>query len=196
MEPNGSCPNRKVDRIGNALVPLSKTDEEDFVCPSLFCISVALLETAESFREYAAARQHSLVLDIEPGQMYNGEEYTLRQLTGILLENAVKYAAENSEIRFFLKRQKKGIFLTCENRCETLPDSHQADRLFDRFYQVDPSRNRKTDGFGIGLSIARNIAEAHRGSITAQILPDDKICFSVFLPEHGKSERKKIQPGG
>ena len=52
--------------------------------------------------------------------------------------------------------------------------------MFDRFYRVDPSRNAATGGFGIGLSIARSIAEGHKGSITADY-EDGRICISAVL---------------
>ena len=58
------------------------------------------------------------------------------------------------------------------NCCEGLIQQ-QADKLFDRFYRADPSRNAATGGFGIGLSIARGIAEAHKGSICARMVGEE-----------------------
>lgn len=52
--------------------------------------------------------------------------------------------------------------------------------MFDRFYRVDPSRNAAAGGFGIGLSIARSIAEGHKGSITADY-KDGRISISAVL---------------
>ena len=62
----------------------------------------------------------------------------------------------------------------------TLDTDGPLDRLFDRFYRPDASRTAATGGFGIGLSIARSIAEGHKGGIRAS-LEDGKICFRAEL---------------
>lgn len=85
-----------------------------------------------------------------------------------MLDNAVKYAAEGTEIRFSLSKAHRGVTVRCSNECESL-DTAELDKLFDRFYRADKSRS--SGGFGIGLSIARSIAEGHKGSIKA-VSPD------------------------
>ena len=64
--------------------------------------------------------------------------------------------------------------------CEELPQN-ELDKLFDRFYRADPSRSSEKKGFGVGLSIARGIAEAHKGSITAACPEKGMIEFTVLL---------------
>ena len=76
------------------------------------------------------------------------------------------------------ERGKKGPVLRTVNCCEGLTQQ-QADKLFDRFYRVDQSRT--TGGFGIGLSMARSIAEGHKGSIKATCREDGEIEFTVSL---------------
>ena len=66
-----------------------------------------------------------------------------------------------------LKRNRKGCCIAARNACENL-DSLEADKLFDRFYRGEPSRNAGTPGFGVGLSMARSIAENHRGAAYAK----------------------------
>ena len=83
----------KLRDLVNALVSLSRMDEEDSPLQLLpFPVSDAVRETAESFRDYAEAAGHSLELDIEPDLTFCGDEYAVRQLGSILLDNAVKYA--------------------------------------------------------------------------------------------------------
>lgn len=91
---------------------------------------------------------------LPPGLTYCGDEYAIRQLVSILLDNAVKYAA---------------------------PDTAVLGRLFDRFYRADPARSAETGGFGIGLSIARSIAEGHRGTIRAESPDGRTIVFTAEL---------------
>ena len=63
--------------------------------------------------------------------------------------------------------------LRVSNGCDPLPEK-ELNKLFDRFYRADSSRNAATGGFGIGLSIARSIAEGHRGSIRAKSADDGR----------------------
>ena len=163
----------KLTALVNALVTLSRMDEG--VSPmkmELFPLSEAVADTAESFRGLAQSKGHELVLDIAPEMTYRGDEYAIRQLVSILLDNAVKYARAGSTITLTLEKTRRGAVLHCRNGSDPLPEETLA-KLFDRFYRADPSRNAATGGFGIGLSIARGIAEAHKGSICARMVGEE-----------------------
>ncbi|MBD9204061.1 MAG: hypothetical protein EGQ29_05670 [Clostridiales bacterium] len=71
----------------------------------------------------------------------------------------------------------RGVALRVSNRCENA-GSIDTGKLFDRFYRADPART--AGGFGIGLSIARSIAEGHRGAISAR-MEGDTITFTALL---------------
>ena len=168
----------KLTALVNALVTLSRMDEG--VSPlkmEPFPLSEAVADTAEPFRDLAQSKGHALVLDIAPNLTYKGDEYAIRQLVSILLDNAVKYARADSPITLTLEKGRKGVVLRQSNRCAE-PESIDPAKLFDRFYQADPSRG--AGGFGIGLSIARSIAEGHRGTIRAAV-SGDTITFTAEL---------------
>ena len=137
-------------------------------------------ETAESFRAFAEERGHALRLAIAPGVTYTGDEYAVRQLVSILLDNAVKYASEGTPIDFSMERRRKGLVLTCRNDCAPIPPE-KLQRLFDRFYRADPSRSAGTGGFGLGLSVARSIAEGHHGSARAHCPTEHSVEFVLEL---------------
>ena len=169
----------KLRDLVNSLVSLSRMDEEQSplkMCD--FSLSDAVSETVGSFADFAAANGHMLTAEIAPEILYHGDEYAIRQMVSILLDNAVKYASDGSPIRLTLEKGKKGPVLRTVNCCEGLIQQ-QADKLFDRFYRVDQSRT--TGGFGIGLSMARSIAEGHKGSIKATCREENKIEFTVLL---------------
>ena len=169
----------KLTELVNSLVTLSRMDEENSPLKmEPFPISGAVTETAESFRELAQTAGHALTVQVTEGLVCCGDEYAVRQLVSILLDNAVKYAAPDSPIGLTLSRSRRGVTLSVSNRCE---DAEHIDtsRLFDRFYRADPARSGG-NGFGIGLSIARGIAEGHRGSIAAAI-DGDTITFTAEL---------------
>lgn len=170
----------RLTELVNSLVSLSRMDEENPPFhPAQFCISDTVRETAESFEDFAAANGKRLKLDIAPGIAYFGDEYAVRQLISVLADNAVKYSSAGSDIELSLKPGKKGIVIKTVNECGGIT-REQLDRLFDRFYRADPSRS-SARGFGIGLSLARSIAEAHNGSITARSEDGKTVEFTVLL---------------
>lgn len=169
----------KLTSLVNSLVTLSRMDEEDSpLRMEEFPVSDAVRETAETFVDFAASKGHELRLSITDGLTYRGDEYAVRQLVSILLDNAVKYALPDSPIEFSLEKVKRGVVLRSSNACEDVAPEN-AQKLFDRFYRADQSRSSGS-GFGIGLSIARSIAEGHHGSIRA-IVDDGKIAFTAEL---------------
>ena len=169
----------KLKELVNSLVTLSRMDEEETPLKFAdFDISAALSETADSFNESAEAAGHRLITDIAPDIHYNGDEYAVRQLVSILLDNAVKYASPDSPITLKLERDRKGVVIRSSNGCDNV-DAEDTKKLFDRFYRADKARG--SGGFGIGLSIARSIAEAHKGSIKAELTDNNTIEFTVHL---------------
>ncbi len=171
----------KLRELVNSLVTLSRMDEEDSPLKfEHFSISDALLETVDSFADYAESNGHALKVNITPDLDFYGDEYAIRQLASILLDNAVKYAAAGSDITFSLVKNKKHILIKTSNACQNV-DEDSLRHLFDRFYRPDQSRSHETGGFGIGLSIARSIAEGHKGTIHACCPVKDQIEFTVKL---------------
>ena len=172
---------QKMSGLINRLVTLSRLDEEHPpIAPADFDLAQATMETAESFRSSAEDAGLSLRLDIPPQLVYLGDEAALRQLVSILMDNALKYASSGGTISLALKKTRSGAVLTCANPCEPM-DPAELPRFFDRFYRPDKSRTSATGGFGVGLSIARSIAEVHGGSIRAEFAPDGCIVFTAEL---------------
>ena len=168
----------RLTQLVNSLVALSRMDEEDSPLKmEEFPISEAMLETVDGFRDYADAAGHWLDIRIEPGLTYRGDQYAIRQLASILLDNAVKYADPGAPIRLTLEKARRGVVLRTVNACPPM-DREQTDKLFDRFYRADPART--AGGFGIGLSLARSIVQGHRGTISARYA-DGTITFTAQL---------------
>ena len=171
----------KLTDLINSLVTLSRLNEgENAFHAAEFNVSDTLRETAESFADFAQENGHTLEIRIEPELRFIGNEYAVRQLASILLDNAVKYASEGTPIEFSLEKDKKGVRIRTKNECDDL-NADDLDKLFDRFYRADKSRNSTKGGFGIGLSMAKTICEAHHGSISARSDDGHTIEFAAIL---------------
>ena len=122
--------------------------------------------TALSFEALLFERGIGLEERIAPSVFVQGSESSLTQLLTILLENACKHTPAGGLIRLTLACGRGRAVLTVENTGEGIPPEH-LDHIFDRFYRADSGRSRQEGGYGLGLAIARSIAQAHHGTIRA-----------------------------
>ena len=165
----------QVDRLTslvNSLVVFSRMEEKDTVERTRFDLTNALESRIEDFNELANFQKKNIVTDIDSDLYYFGEEASIVQLMDILLENAIKYAPEDSGISVSLKKNRKYAILKVSNKATV--QKGDLGKVFERFYRLDESRNSAIKGYGIGLSMAQLIAEKHKETIRAYA-PEDGI---------------------
>ena len=167
--------------LTNELVYLARMDEQNRTTMMIdFPLSDSVQETADSFQSRAVVENKMFNCNITPGLSYCGDEKAIRRLVSILLDNALKYSEENGTIRIDLHPKGKGIQLTIFNTTPSMP-RESLKYLFDRFYRTDKSRNSETGGYGIGLSIAQSIVNAHKGSITASTEDEKSLTIQIYF---------------
>lgn len=172
---------QRLSGLVQQLVTLSRLDEEKGLEEKCeFNLSEAVSECVQPYESLAQTREKNLTLNIEEDITYTGDERSIRQLAGILMDNAVKYSSENGNITLTLKKKGKKIFLEVYNDADDLPQG-KLDVLFERFYRLDSSRNSGTGGSGIGLSVAKAIVQAHKGKITAENKNGRGLTITVIL---------------
>ena len=172
----------RLTELVKRLISLSRMDEEQVqLVFGKFCVSDAVWEAAAPFETLAESKNRQLEVIIQPEITMNGDANSIRQLVSILLDNAVKYSNEGGSIKLNLSRVNKNVKLEVYNTAESIPKEN-LDKLFDRFYRMDSSRSRETGGYGIGLSIAKAIVEAHKGKISASTEDGKSISFTAILP--------------
>lgn len=105
--------------------------------------------------------------EMTPGLKYCGDRRLIRRMVDVLLDNAEKYTPEGGNIRMVVNRDRKmHLRIVISNTGDTIPPE-ALQKIFERFYRVDPARSRDTGGYGLGLCVAKSIAELHGGAITA-----------------------------
>lgn len=170
----------RMSKLVANLVTLSKLDEGAQM-PDMcdFSLSDAAWEVSEPFELRAVAQGKKYSRSIEDNITVHGDMAAVQQMISILLDNAFKYSDDGGEIRLSVRKQHKGSVIEVYNTCAegSLGD---ISRFFDRFYRADKARSAD-GGTGIGLSIARAVAEAHGGSISAESADGRSIVFRAVI---------------
>ena len=174
----------QLTELTNDLVFLSRMEESEHTLPAIdFPFSEVITETAFSFQGLAQRQEKELCSYIPPMLTLCGNEKSIRQLLSILLDNAIKYSPAHEKIYLSAVEAGKYISITVTNTTTQTIEKEQLKLLFDRFYRVDTSRNSKTGGHGVGLSIAKAIVEAHNGKIQASSPNECTLQITVKLPK-------------
>ena len=184
----GSCPDNKwlshildqskrMSTLINSLLELARLDafekKQDFMS---FDLSKAIRNAALSFESLAFEYGKAFEMKIEEGLTLYGNEGGIRQLVTILLDNAFKYSDDKGSILISLSRHGDKNTLLVRNTGKGISPEDQK-RIFERFYRSDVSRSRESGGYGLGLSIAKSIAEAHKGHI---LVKSDGSSYTEF----------------
>lgn len=174
---------RLTELTGN-LIYLAKTEEgtKDAFTFVDFPVSDVAAQEAESFKAPVQAAGLSLEMKIDEGLSMNGDQRAFRQLVGLFLDNAIKYSAEGGTISVRLKSSGRYIGFSVTNTSKDPVSKENLKHLFDRFYRAEGSHNTETGGYGIGLSIAKSIVEAHKGKISASSPDGKKFTMTALLP--------------
>ena len=171
----------RMSKLVSELVTLSRLDEETpLPNKEEFSLSNAAWEIAEVYRAQAKAQEKSFSVDIQDDVMLFGEKAAVQQMLSVLLDNAVRYSDPDGEIRFNITKKRNKALIEVFNTC-SYEKPLDVNRLFDRFYRPDGSRNTETGGTGVGLAIAKAVAETHGGSIKASCPSGKSMTIRVVL---------------
>lgn len=140
-----------------------------------------VLQTYDESVILASQRAITVTLTSLEEMTVAGDEQRLRQMLLNLIDNAIKYNREHGKIRISLRKEAGNARVDVVDTGIGIPEA-EIPRIFDRFYRVDRARTREMGGAGLGLSIAKWIVEAHRGSISVKSRMNQGSEFSVFLP--------------
>ena len=158
--------NNRMNKLVISLLDLSKSEniKENEVYTNVN-LSKVIKNKALTFESLIYENSLELDVDVVNDIMFNCNEDRIKELLSILMDNAIKHSLPNSQITVKLSKEKNNIYLSVKNKGKEIP-INEREKIFERFYRLDKSRNRDDNRYGIGLSIAKNIVINHNGTIS------------------------------
>jgi signal transduction histidine kinase len=168
----------RMERLVDDLLVLARADEREFLRPRPVDLEPFAEELLDGARPTA---QRRFELGPVPAGVLGVDPDRLAQALRNLLRNAIEYTADGGLVRLTGSSAGDRVTLAVEDDGPGIPESHR-ERVFDRFHRMDSARTRVRGGAGLGLAIARAIAEAHGGTIYAGSSPEGGARVAIELP--------------
>jgi len=171
--------NERMGLLVGQLLDLARTEN---VTPQMEYIDFSRLVAGEALPFESVAFEKGFVLNcnIANGITVEGNSTQLKQLTSILLDNAIRHSKPDGEVRLTLTKDHSIAEISVINMGEEIPTEHR-ERIFERFYRVDTARNGEDKHYGLGLAIAKAIVDAHHGHIEVNCY-NGLVEFHVRMP--------------
>ena len=168
------------DLVGDMLT-LAKLDEDKPMLAFVeFNLSEEIINSSLAFDALAFEKGQTITLDVDPDISYKGDIQSVKKIVNILLDNAVKHAVSRGEILVSLKKENGKIVFTVFNTGSNIP-AQDSNRVFERFFRGDASRSRESGGSGLGLSIAKSIADVNKWKISAMSRYGESMTIKVIF---------------
>lgn len=170
-----------MNELVHDLLDLAKLDEtSDDMEITEFDLSSIVLSKSLEFECTAFESGKTFEQNITDNLIYKGNEEAIKHLVSILIDNAIKHSNANGIVRVTLTTDGNRKIFQVYNTGNGIKNEEK-DKIFNRFYRSDRSRSRETGGYGLGLSIAKSIVDAHNGSISVDGEENKWISFTVIL---------------
>lgn len=172
----------RMERLVKDLLRLARLDAgQETLERAPVSLDALLAGIATELESAIAARRIQLVVSPGPGAgTIVGDPAKLYDALRNLVENAVRYGAEDSEVRVSSRREDDAILIEVADRGPGIPPG-DLDRIFERFYRVDRARTRDDGGTGLGLAIVKHLVGLHGGTVTAANREGGGAVFTVRL---------------
>lgn len=173
----------RMENLVKSLITLSCMEGGDVEMKvETFSLKEIAEEQIETFKSLAKNRKITLKINSKDDEdiTIKADKNSIRKLLSILLDNAIKYSPDNTEIKIILNKKGNQTIINVENESEEIKNTDFS-KVFDRFYRGDKSRNNKKDGYGIGLSMAKTLTELNNGKISADVVDEKIVCFTITI---------------
>lgn len=184
----------RLNRLVQQIIELSRLQGDELIDePAEVRIDAVIDAAVDRSQTDAEAKDIDLAARCDPDLVVLGSEDQLLVAVGNLIENAVTYSAEGSRVAVMAQQRNRigllgpAVEVTVSDQGIGIPEG-ELDRIFERFYRLDPARSRDTGGTGLGLSIVKHVAASHGGDIVVWSEPGQGSSFTLRLPSSVQEE--------
>jgi two-component system sensor histidine kinase SenX3 len=172
----------RLTRLVQQIIDLSRL-QNDTASDDLAVVKVAELiaEAAEHSQTEAERKGIDIAITMDKDLYVRGDRAQLHAAVSNLVENAVRYSPDGSKVTVSAVEDDEVVRIVIADRGVGI-STEELDRIFERFYRVDPARARNTGGTGLGLSIVKHVAASHGGSVEVWSEPGSGSTFTLVLP--------------
>lgn len=173
---------RRLSRMVDDMLALARADDRDQgLKVEEFYLNDLVEDSVKSSQVLALAKAISLTVEPSTDITFAGDESLIRRMILNLLDNAIKYTPAGGRVSVKLTTEVSRVEIAVADTGIGISADATA-RIFERFYRADRARSRSDGGSGLGLSIAKWVAEAHNGSINLESRPGAGSTFTISLP--------------
>lgn len=180
----------RLQSLSEGLLQISQYDKSNrSIKQEDIILSTVIRNAVDKMENIAQGKQIKMSTKLIKGSV-RGNTHALTDLFILLLDNAVKYSTQNSEINIEEIKTEKYITVTIKDQGMGIEEKDMS-HIFDRFYRADSARKKNgSGGYGLGLSIAKKIVEFHHGFLQVESEVDKGSTFTIRLPISQKAHTK------
>jgi two-component system sensor histidine kinase SenX3 len=172
----------RLNRLVQQIIELSRLQgDEALDRPAPVDVDRVVSKVLDTIDVEARAKEVEVVFDGRHGLQILGSENQVLLALSNLVSNAVTYSSAHSKVVVTALNEGLSVDITVADRGVGIPEE-ELDRIFERFYRVDPARHRSTGGTGLGLSIVKHVAASHGGEVRVWSQPGEGSAFTLSLP--------------
>ena len=174
----------RLSRLVQQIIELSRLQADDpLEKPTRVCLDDVIGFAIDTNAIDASSKRIEVVSSGTPGLEVLGSEKQVTAAVANLVANAVSYSPEDSTVLVTTKENEDNVEISVVDQGIGIPQA-EIDRIFERFYRVDPARHRSTGGTGLGLSIVKHVAATHGGDVRVWSVEGQGSTFTLTLPQH------------
>ena len=172
----------KLEELINELFEITKYNSETLtIKKEKLNLTLLINQVIEEFYPILKEQNKEINFSTQKDIFIKADSIKMARVFNNLIKNAINYSYDNSKINITIK-EDKDLIITISNKSKTL-SQEQIDKIFDKFYRIDYSRNTKLGGSGLGLAIAKEIIKAHNGKIQVKS-ENEETTFTITLPKN------------
>lgn len=173
---------KRLTGLVQEIINLSRLQDSDpLQMAEPILLSDLIAEAVDQSQTTSSARRIGITVSDEVAATVFGDRDQLLMAINNLIENAINYSPENTNVSITTSVKDDIVTISVTDQGIGIPES-DLERIFERFYRVDPARSRETGGTGLGLSIVKHVAAKHGGEITVWSSPNVGSTFALRLP--------------